>query len=58
MKVLLDTDYTWHEATWDYTRGGFTIGDDSYIVNETSIISISGENRNKYVKCKQSAKSW
>ena len=51
MKVLLRSDYAWHEAKWNTVTNSFNIDGGADSINEAQIISVKDDNRNKYVKC-------
>lgn len=50
MKILLRSDYTWHEATYDVKSQIFNV--DGNPIQYTSVVSIKDDNRNQYVTCK------
>ena len=52
MKILLRSDYQWHEAKWNPTSKVISLIDNDNAINETQIVSIQDDERSKYVICK------
>jgi hypothetical protein len=52
MKVLLRSDYAWHEAKWNTVTNCFNVDGNIESINSINIVSIKDDDRNKYVKCK------
>ena len=52
MKVLLRSDYTWHDAKWNPVQAAFNIDGYTDRIIATQIVSVKDDDRNKYVKCK------
>ena len=51
MKVLLRSDYQWHEAKWNPTSKVISLIDSTNAIAKTTILSIKDDDRNKYVIC-------
>lgn len=57
MKVLLRSDYAWHEAEWNLINHGFSLKGETNTINETCIISVKDDDRDKYVTCSNCGKT-
>lgn len=49
LRILLRSDYQWHDACWDGQMKFFSI--DTNRINTTEIISVENDPRTKYVQC-------
>ena len=49
MKVLLRSDYQWHEAKWNPTSKVISLIDSTNAIAKTTILSIKDDDRNKYL---------